>query len=269
MENLDLKDLRRVKLKNTIANFIVPVISGSLSLALLALLIYPSMGKITELELEVEQKTTLANQLESKVKKLNDLADFKSSVEENNALVAKALSVEPLVPQLLTQIDLIGRESGIGVSKLSYSTSGTSQAAAAYNIVSINLGSNSTFAQLVTFLGNLESAARLINVNSLRYGYDNDAGTVSSTFILVSPYVQVQSTAVTDDPITFDLSDKRFQDVMSKLKALRYYEISIEDIVFTIPATPEDSTESVVVVEDVETETTEEITDGTTDIPTP
>lgn len=243
---MDLKDLKKAQLKNTIANFVIPIVAGLLSIALVGLVIYPSLGKIEQLEKDIETQALLEAQLETKVKKLNDLTDFRASVDENSALISKALSEEPLVPQLLTQIDRIAREAGLNVARLSYSVSGDSLETASYEVVSVNLGSVSTYQQLVTFLASVENAARLLTVNNVRFGIDDETGEVSTTFILVSPYVKVQSVAATDDPITFDLSDQTFQNTIQKLKTLRVYEISLEDVQFVLP--DEESDVPVVVV---------------------
>ena len=49
-------------------------------------------------------------------------------------------------------------------------------------------------------------------------------------FVLESPYQFVNSTAVTDDPVNLDITKDDFVTIINKVKGLKYYNISIENI---------------------------------------
>lgn len=247
-------DIDTLKVKKFLANFIIPLASLILVLVLSLFYILPSHKKVPVLEQEVTSASNLKNQLEEKNSKLATLIDFKSVIDENNMLTSEVLAAEPLVPQLLTQIDIIAKESGLSVDKLSYSTGATFDAGqpqnpeeipnAQYDVVVVSLGVSGTYDQLVSFLKTTENAGRFIDVGNVRFSYNaENANLVSAQIMLGSPYVSVKTEAVTDDPIEFDISSSDFQDLISKLKDLRIYTISIDEVIdiSNIPqATPEE-----------------------------
>lgn len=240
---MDVKELTSLKLKQSIANYVIPLICIILSLGMLGFYIYPSITGIPLLEQELQNKENLAVQLENKVTKLTNLVDFRQNVDDSRQLIDKALVSEPEVPQLLSQVDLIARESGLAVQRLSYAVndSGSEAAAAGYQVVAVNLGTEGTYNQVVTFLRNIENASRVINVNNVRFSTESDTGLVSTTFVLISPYVKVESAANVDEPITFDVSDPKFQTHIDNLRNLRNYNITIEDFIDieSLPSEPE------------------------------
>jgi hypothetical protein len=154
-----------------------------------------------------------------------------------------------MVPQLLTQIDQVANESGLKVTKLNYSFSDPAKTTAApsstsedptkpvipedpYKTVDVSLGTEGNFDQLITYLANNENSARLVNVDTFRYtSAEKDAATVLNiSFSLKSPYMKIESKAVTDEAINLSLSDKQFVDTINKIKALKFYNISVEGV---------------------------------------
>jgi Tfp pilus assembly protein PilO len=260
-------------------NFLVPLIALGLSAVMGFVIIYPSVKSLPALKLEVESKKALEAQLSSKLDNLKNLTEFKSVVDENSMLVQKVLVDEPLVPQLLTQIDQIAKESGLDVTKLNYSFSenagapvgataaDVAKAAAAqtsYKTVDVALGTTGNFDQVVVFLQNMEKAARLINVESFRYSADQkEPFKLDVSFSLVSPYLKVESSAVTDDPVTLSLSDANFVQFINTIRELKYYDISAENINNDVVklAEPSETTPSA--------EPTEEPTEEPVNAPTP
>lgn len=235
-------DIDTLKIKRFLANFIIPIASLLLALLLSLFYILPSRNKLPQLKQEVSVAGDLKNQLEEKNLKLTSLLDFKSVIDENNQLTSEVLAPEPLVPQLLTQIDIIASEAGLNVEKLSYSTGTSFDTVSAqtteeipnaqYDIVVVSLGVSGTYDQLVAFLKTVENAGRFIGVGNVRFSYSSEnANIVSAQIMLGSPYVSVQTTAVTDDPINFDISSSDFQNLVSKLKELRIYTISIDEVI--------------------------------------
>ncbi len=229
--------------KEALINYIVPIISLALTVLIGLLILMPSYKSIPELESQQLQRTSLEANLRSKLGNMNRLVDFENVVAENSDLVNKVLVSEELVPGLLTQIDRIAKEAGLEVSRLNYGLGSRSapdaEGTITYNTVTVNLGIGSNFAQLKTFLKNLENAARLIDVQVFRYSSDIAAGgKLNVSFVLISPYLFIESNAVTDDPIDLDISDTGFLNLINRIKSLRYYDPYDVDISVPVVETP-------------------------------
>ena len=162
----------------------------------------------------------------------------KSVVDEDSSLVSQAISSTTDVPQLLTQIDTIAKDSGLNVSRLSYSFGETATTAIGgekvdekiNEVVIVNLGAQGSYPQVKNFAQNLEDSSRLINIKDFRFSLDNDTKLLDVVFVLESPYQFVNSTAVTDDPVNLDISKEDFVNMINKVKGLKYYNIPIENI---------------------------------------
>jgi Tfp pilus assembly protein PilO len=228
--NIDMAEF-----KETLINYIVPLVSVLLIILILVFVLYPSYKNLPDLQAEVGRQTALRDNLQEKLNNLNRLVDFESVVSENSDLVNKVLVSEELVPGLLTQVDRISRESGLTVTRLNYGLGAPLADQSAgdinYKYVTVNLGVSGSFDQMVTFLNNLENAARVINVDQMRYSISEvtDTPKLGINFVLVSPYIYVESTAVTDDPIDLDISDPQFVDLINKIKAMKYYDPNAVD----------------------------------------
>ena len=249
-------------LKETVVNYIVPIVCLAASVLIGVFILMPSYKSIPNLSADLDQKTMLEINLSTKLNNMNRLLDFKGIVEENSDLVNKVLVSEELVPGLLTQIDKIARESGLVVNRLNYglgSSSTTGAAKATYNTVTINLGVEGNFGQLKSFMENVENAARVVLVDNFRYSLNIQEGTqeVSVNFVLVSPYLFVESSAVTDDPVDLDIADEEFQTLINKIKGMKYYDpYEIDTSIPLIEASEEEELEGE--GEEVPVTTTEE-----------
>ena len=83
---------------------------------------------------------------------------------------------------------------------------------------------------------------------------------MSSTFSLDSPYLFVQSSAVTDDPIKIDVTSSEFIDFMDMLQGLDYYDFINQNI----QAEEEKPDEEKIIVEEAkEAEEAETVQDET------
>lgn len=235
--NLNLNDTLE-GVKDVVFNFIVPIVSLFIVLLLVLLVLMPSYREIPDLKNQLEARTLLNSQLDAKLANLNKLTDYKSVIEEDSNLINDVLVQEPRVPQLLTQIDQMAREAGLVVNRLSYSIDSTpvpeNEAPTAFRTVTVNLVVSGSHTQFIDFMKAVENAARLVSIDNFRYaadtGVNSDNTEVSYTVNLSSPYLYVQSNAVTDDVVALDIGDKPFLDLMNKLKSLRFYKISIEDV---------------------------------------
>lgn len=235
--NVDL-----AKAKETLVNFVVPLVCFVLVLLLVGLVLYPTIKGIPILQEELTQAAHLETQLKEKRAKLNDLLDFRNTVEEDVALLGTVLVSEAMVPELLTQISQIAEKVGFEITKLAYSFSEVSDdandvavsAGPPYDTVTVSLSVLGTYDQLISFLSDMENAARFTNVETFRYSPDTEeeeSTRLDIDFVLSSPYLFIQSDAVTDDPINFDITSSTFKAVVEKSKSLKLYRISAEDLV--------------------------------------
>lgn len=209
--------------KEYILNFIVPIVGTIVSLLLLLLFIIPSWNNRSKLNTEIKQKTDLKNTLTEKKTKLDNLADLKSVFDDNLLIVNKVLSSEEKVPELLTEVDHLARTSGLEVDTLSYSLSSAGMGSSGYTVVDISLSITGTLDQFINFLKLTENASRLVMVSSYRYSAGKD-GTLTISAVLKSPYQNVNSQAVTDDPIKLDINSTAFAKFITKVKSLTYYD---------------------------------------------
>ena len=260
MPKLDV-NLDTTQLKNTLFNFIVPIISLGISAALFLLILYPSINNIPSLETEKQSKTKLRNDLNQKLENLNRLVDFKSIVDENSALVDRVLRTEDNVPQLLNQIDEITKNSGLLINKLSYSIGDSSREGTegGTKAIFVSLGSEGTYGQMVAFLQSTENAARFIQVNKVRYSdatSQDDSGIYNMSFSISSPYLFVTSEAVTDEPVDLDIASQEFVDVINRIKNLKFYDY-LENL--EIPEIAEETSEEELAEEEEEPGPVEEV----------
>jgi len=239
--SLDISGLR-----HALVNYLVPLICVAASVLIVMFILMPSYKELPELKLKLEKNTQLEGNLRRKLANLNDLVDFKGVVGENSNLVNKVLVSEELVPGLLTQVDRVATEAGLTVNSLNYglgsSKSKSEQTAktVTYNVVTVNLDTTGSFAQLKTFMSSLEKSARLIIVDNYRYSRNETAEgeRLGMNFVLISPYLFVESDAITDDSIDLDISDEKFQALINKIKSLKYYDPYEIDASLPVVETP-------------------------------
>lgn len=227
--NIDAKDI-----KNTIMNFIVPIGSLLISIVLVLAIILPQINGWEQVQSDLNAAKTLEAQLSTKKGVLDKMIDFQSVVAEDLKVFSQTLAEEPFVPELLTQIDIIAKEAGLEVSRLSYSVtdvgSSSEDLEVTYKAVIVNLGTVGTYDEISSFLSTLENAARMIEVVSYRFSGENleDSSVYAGTFVLRAPYLKVAPQAITDAPITIDVSNPDFINILNKVKSLRYYDISVD-----------------------------------------
>jgi Tfp pilus assembly protein PilO len=221
-------------IRDTILNFIVPLVVLVVSIGAGVLFIYPAYNEIPVLKADIEVRTGTRDNLSKKKNKLEELVDFKSVVDENAELLSDLLESDPKVPELLNQIDRIAKESGMTVTKLSYSLSSKGTGEQGHEVIEVSLNTTSSHDQVLQFLRSTESAARLVTVTNLRFSFNNkDEPVYNTTLTLDSPFLLIDSQAVTDEPLTIDISSDEFLNFMEDVKGFTYYESVVP--IFPIP----------------------------------
>ena len=251
------------KLRNAVVNFIVPIIAFGVALLLIVLYIYPSFKSLPEKREELNNKISLKNTLSEKVSDLKVLSDFGDVLNENLEIVNKVLVPEADVPRLLDQATQISQRAGMELDRLSYSygSKAEEEKETDFDVVNVSMGVNSSFEQLVLFMELVEKAARYVSVSNFRYSVSEDreegVSRISSSFSLDSPYLFVESSAVTDEPIGIDIKSSDFVNFMDMLKGLDYYDFVNRNIQAEEEKPEEEQTEEETVVENTGEQTTE------------
>lgn len=244
-------NINTAKIKGVLLNFVVPLIAFGSSLFLIILIVFPYFKNLPNLKETLKQKEQLKIVLNDKIVILNRLVDFKSVVEEDSNLVNKVLSNEAEVPRLLDQVNQIATNSGMGVTRLSYSygDAGASNVGestpVSFSSVSVALGTESSFEQLVVFMKAIENAARFVSIPNFRYSATTAASgenKLAGSFSIDSPFLLVQSTAVTDEPVDLDISSQSFVNFINMVKDLRFYEFLNPDIAVVKTEVPKEET---------------------------
>lgn len=222
------------KIKGVLLNFVVPLIATGVALAIIIVWIVPSFKSLPKQREELQQKEALRKILSDKLFNLNRMVDFKTIVDDDSNLVNQVLVNEAEVPRLLDEVNQIATDAGMDVTRLSYSygsgtanIGGKNAPAATYSTVSVALGADSSYEQLVLFMKSVEKAARFVSVPNFRYSKStNTEGStkLSGSFSLDSPFLFVQSTAVTDEPVDLDISSQTFVSFINMIKELKFYE---------------------------------------------
>lgn len=217
-----------IKIKSAIAGFIVPILCISISVALVLFVVVPSLKVLPTNSRDINSRQEQSKILKKKVDVLEKLVDFKSVVNEDFVLLSTAIPSESQVPQLLTQIDQISKESGMAIVTMNYTLSNTS-----VGEVNVTLTATGNYDQIVSFLSNLEDSSRIIELDNLRYGDNKDAegkAALLVTFVLKSSYLTSNSKATETDSFSLDITDPGFIGLLAKVKDLKIYKYSVEDL---------------------------------------
>src|SRR3989344_3481872 len=214
--------------------FLLPILLLGGTAALSVLIAYPAYKDLPVKDSELKALQEKDLRLDQKLKKLNDLTDFKEIVDEDLKLVNFALPSESEVPLLLTEVQQIAKESGLAIGALNYSSSGPNEAGDTSR-VNVFLNAKGNFSQTKTFLVTLEKAARIVDISTIRFSslkgaspQSLEVSEIDLSLGLTSPFLFVESKAVTEDPITIDIRDGAFVKFMNNLKNYKVYETVVD-----------------------------------------
>ena len=227
LKSLNLRNIDFGKVKNFLLNFLIPLVSLGLMLALVLLVLKPSYTSIPKLESDLSSKQNLSLQLTKKVDDLEFLVDYEQVLSEKSLLINEALISEPEIPELLAQVDQMVKESGMTVSRLNYSAIKESPDEIEHSLVGVALGVKGSPTQLLSLLEIIEKASRLVLVEDFRYSLNKQEGSsfLDVNFELLAPYLFVTSEAVTDESINIDISSPEFEELTDRLEVLKRYDI--------------------------------------------
>ncbi len=223
--NLNSFHIDTSKLKDAVLNFLVPIICFSASVALLLIVIYPTLTSRPQVQENLVKTRTLRQSLETKTSNLNGLVDYKNVLDEDSLLVNKALVSEQAVPGLLSQISYLAKNAGLNVNRLTYAVEQNDPEIQGYDNVNVSLGAEGVYTQMLSFLDSVEKTARFVSVKTIRYSVDPKVtSTLVFNIVLSSPYLYVESTPVTDEPVNLDIRSSDFTSFMTQIKGMTFYD---------------------------------------------
>ena len=144
---------------------------------------------------------------------------------------------------LIMQLSQMAQESGMTVQHLGFGEGKTSptpkeagaeEAAEAGGLKTISLTAvaNGSYEALRTFLRNLETTSRLINVTNFRFSQEQkegEGGGLSVTLGLEAFYLPTVEKVSLDAPLTLDTTSKDYTELVRKIKALRVYQSEVTE----------------------------------------
>lgn len=226
-------ELRKILDHPFIKSYGVPAGAILIAAVLLLLSVRPAVGKI--LKLREEQTTaqeTLAA-LTAKVQKLEDFAAAAAALDEEFKRFDQAISSESNVPTLLTQVQTITSHAGVKVTVLQFGGVGGEAEGTAeperLNEVRLKLTVEGSFDNIVKLLQTLETATRLIDVESVGYSVqetEGGASALAAELTLISYYTS-RPTLSPETPVTFSFTDEAFERNSQVLQRLTPYETEI------------------------------------------
>lgn len=190
--------------------------------------IFSLPSRRSQVGLEVSRK----NLLEEKHRQLSELLSLKSRLAETQELLREALPQEEGVPTLMTQIEGVGRLSGVRVTHLGFSLPAETEGGKAGGTgvaekVTLTVVATGSREALRTFLTNLEKTSRVITITNLRFSQAVEVAggdEVSSTLGVSAFFLSELDRPPLSQPVLLDMTSKAFTDVIAKVKSLRVYQ---------------------------------------------
>ena len=199
-----------------------------------------------------QQMTTAENDLvaaRQKSEKLSEILSEVKTIGSNLEVVQQALPEEDDVPALITQLEQVAKQSGVGVQHLGFgggeaeTTPRASEASregegeeetkssSVPKTISLTAVVDGSYGALQTFLGNLENTSRVVNVTNFRFSpaqKKEEGAALSITLGLEAFYLSATKSVPANTPLTLDTTSKDYIELIRKIKALRVYRSEVE-----------------------------------------
>ncbi len=192
----------------------------------------PQIKNLITLSGDNSKSTAYFNSISKKATKLTDLLSLHEVLNSNLALVDDALPGEEMIPEMMNQIERISTESGVYLKGLYFGLkSADNKKVTEASVVSLQVEVHGPYANLRIFLENLEKSSRLITTENLRFDSidtKEEGETLKATSTLVAYYVSKPKNISLSKPMTLDLSSKKLNETLAKLKELKPYRIKVE-----------------------------------------
>ncbi len=173
-----------------------------------------------------------------KSEKLSEILSEAKTIESNLEAVQQALPAEDDVPALITQLEQLAKQSGVSVQHLGFGEGAepSSEAEGAESrgeikTISLTVVVDGSYGALQTFLRNLESTSRIVNVTNFRFSpaqKKEEGAALSITLGLEAFYLAATESVPANTPLTLDTASKDYIELIKEVKALRVYRSEVE-----------------------------------------
>lgn len=203
------------------------------AIVLLSVSVRPAVEKIRKLREEQASAQETLTVLTAKVQQLESFAAETEVVDREFEHFNRAIPSKSDVPSILTQIQKIAAASGVNVTAMQFGGGGTPTEGAAggqgWSGVRVKLVVEGSFDNVVRLLQTLESASRLIDVETVRYNAQTSAegGSTLSVELTLRAYYTAKPVLLPQAPITFSFTDPSFERNSQVLQRLTPYETEI------------------------------------------
>lgn len=146
--------------------------------------INPTLSTIARLNKELKDSKYVDEQLKTKISNLYTLQQKYSLIQEEIPIVLSALPENPQVPNLIAQIQALGKTNNInlnGVQSNSILAAGNQEPAIGYFAFNFSTGGEGTYENIVAFLTDLTSMRRSLDINSISISKGTDSNSLQFT----------------------------------------------------------------------------------------
>jgi Tfp pilus assembly protein PilO len=176
--------------------------------------------------------------------KLAGILSEAKTIATNVEVAQQALPTEDAVPALITQLEQMAKESGVGVQHLGFgegkvagspvAEEGTETVSAPSEMRTISLTAvvDGSYGALQTFFRNLENVSRVVNVTNFRFSpvqKKEEETSLSITLGLEAFYLPKAEGAAAEAPLTLDTGSKEYIELIKKVKELRVCRPEVGD----------------------------------------
>lgn len=225
---------KKTFVQSLIKGYGLPVVCILGSIILLLISVRPALTRIQALRNEQAEIRKLLSVLTNKIEKLESFATRGEALDLDFELFDQAVPSESNIPTLLIQIQAVAKQAGVEISALQFG--GQIGAAAGTGVeqrwfeVRVKFASQSSMTNFRKLLQTLETATRIIDVESVRYtatvNEKTKALTLTNELTLVSYYTS-KTAPSPETPIAFSFDDPTFNENSQVLEGLTPYKTEI------------------------------------------
>jgi len=241
--DLGVKEKNNVNL-DKVKFVLVPLLLFIVSISIVVFATYPKVKEYYKNLDVIKQKEKEITTLNDKLQILQKFSSVENALDENSAVLTKAIPTEQTVPQFMTLVQDIAKRSGVDLKSLTYSgTSPTSEQSnladnglSNIDLVYIQGSTVGDYNGIKTFVRNLESSLRIMNIDNVRLTTNNSAdkegngSQVNLTFAITAYSATIQAEAVPEQPLNFNLTDGNFSKVLDFLKSQNDYNVDVANV---------------------------------------
>lgn len=229
----NLTQAGNLRVVNPYLPFLVFTLLGLLFLGGLG---FPGFGRLSGLQQRLKESRQKLAQLRLKNVKLAELLSRQDVLKSDLSLVDEAVTDKENVPELLAMIEKIASESGVSVRSLHFGLRAVAPEAAKGKAAAKGVGriylqseAEGPYSNLQTFLGALEKAVRVVDIETLRFNQEvvRETTRLRATLGLISFFLGKEKVTPEDSSVTLALGNPKLATVMEILKTMRVYKVEV------------------------------------------